>query len=496
MRKTILPLILAIFTNILLASNSQEVITASAAHSSNNLKELSELYKTNHTDPVISYLYAKSSLNVQNKPNTADNFVAQAPDSYMKNDLLHQLLIYHYSNNSYAKYVDSYDKLINTQISTIETCGFDLAQLKLSNTLKKTTTDINWLTRDNITSWCVDLGLLIYRKNLITQNAFNQMLSNLVIHGNTSAFNRLAPAIGIKAINFTKYKNICFNKLTNNQFAIIYNIAYGAKKHPENAENLLNQSSLTSLNKILLANYIAMQYARTQQFKHAINLYEEFNSQNINNDEFEWKARSYLATGKWGKLITTIKSMPETIQNKNNWLYWLAKSYDAQGQYGKSTTLLKKIPKDYSYYYLIAQGELEQPIVFNTQLPKYVSLGNSKFAHEVENVLYLYQLGKFNNIKTLATIGIYEWQFLTRTANQEQLIAMSVIARNQGYYELSISSANYLNTRILYLSFPTPYLSYYQEYGTELGIKSNYLLAISRQESRFNSTVIALDGGE
>ncbi|MFO0320421.1 MAG: lytic transglycosylase domain-containing protein, partial [Neisseriaceae bacterium] len=96
----------------------------------------------------------------------------------------------------------------------------------------------------------------------------------------------------------------------------------------------------------------------------------------------------------------------------------------------------------------------------------------------------------------LTTIGMFQWYYLTRIATHKQLIGMSLLSRNYGYYDLSISAANKLDTRILYLSFPAPYLNYYSQFSQKMGISSAYLLAISRQESRFNASIVAFDGGQ
>ncbi|MFO0319474.1 MAG: tetratricopeptide repeat protein, partial [Neisseriaceae bacterium] len=392
MRRVIALFLLAISTTTF-ATTEQSLIAAGHAYSSNNINMLANLYSTNKNSPVISYLYARTLLTHMNNNTIAEHYVDYMPNSYMRNDLLHQLLISYYKNDSFSNFKSAYNKLNNSQIFANETCGYDVASIKLDKTYN-TLTDLSWLSNNNITNWCADLGLLAYKNNKIPRADFNRMLNNLIIYGDYDSFNKLMPQLQMKPINFYKYKDMPYNRISHNRYLVIKYISNKAKKYPEDALQILNSSNLNEQDKTLLANYIALQFVANQKFAQAVRLFEKYNSNDISNDEFEWRARSYLALGKWSKLITAIKSMPDTLQNKNVWLYWLAKSYDGLGQYSKATYFLKKIPKDYSYYDLLAQGELETPTIFDTTIPKSISLGDSKFASDVNNALTIYRIGK------------------------------------------------------------------------------------------------------
>ena len=188
--------------------------------------------------------------------------------------------------------------------------------------------------------------------------------------------------------------------------------------------------------------------------------------------------------------------MPIELQAKNVWLYWIAKAYNGINNNVKANIYFKKIPHDFSYYSMLTQGELHSSTALNNLKPRAIVTHNDEFDQEIKNTLYLYDLGKANNCNMITIIATYQWFFLTRIASISQLLTMSVLANTAGYYNLSISAANKLPTRELYLSFPTPYLTYYTNYSLQMNIANSYPLAISRQESRFNTTVIAFDGGE
>ncbi len=495
MQKYILSILLFISNAYAFASNNIAQIEADRAYSTNNLGKLNNLYKLNPQDPVITYLNAKINLLNKNAPSYAEDFVKRMPDGYMKNDILHQLLIFYYNNDSFANYKNSYNALNNTQISSNETCGFDIANFKL-NIKQKAITDLNWLTNNNITPWCAELGMLKYKNHEISSNALNRMLYNLVIYGDLSTFNKLAPQIKTKPINFNAYQNSSFSKLPQNPFILTYYISLRAKKTPDKAYDMLNAIAINPNSKSILANYIALQLALKQNFTDAISLFEKHSSNNLSNDIFEWKARSYLAKNNWNKLILTINNMPITLQEKNTWLYWMSQSYKNLNRPEQVALSLKKIPLDYSYYSMLAQSELQTAPIFNNTVLKKVTLEDTDFTDDIEFALHLYRLGKSNNCNTLVVIGTYQWFYLSRIATTQQLLQMSITARNSGYYDLSIAAANKINIRYTYLSFPKPYLSYYDEYSSKNGISSAYALAVSRQESRFNATSVAFDGGQ
>ena len=493
--KTILITITLGYQSFALAIPSNLVSEAAADYSHNQTKKLYQTYSNNKNEPVVLYLYAKAALN-GGDTSYALYAVDKLANGYMRNDLLHQLLPYFYRKDYATDYRSIYDKLENTKISSAETCGYDLSKLRI-NKSEALITSINWLTNNDIGSWCADLGTALYRNNKMSQDDFNLLATNLVINQDGEIFNKLAPLLAVKPINFAHYKNSTFHKLPHNQYLQIYYISSKAKKYPELALSYLTQlNGITKANKIILANYIAQQFAASQQFTQASKLFEQYYSDNLSNSEFEWRVRSYIANRNWQNVIASIMAMPDELRQDNNWQYWLAKAYQQTKQLTKANATFAKIAKDYSYYYMLAQSELGKTVEFDQVLPNAVSLANNKSGQQIEDALSLYQLGKTTNSKILTTIGNYEWYYNSRLAESNQLIAMSVIARNQGYYDLSIAAANRLNYRILYLSFPTPYYSLYEKYSKELKISPSFPLAVSRQESRFNATIVAFDGGQ
>jgi soluble lytic murein transglycosylase len=330
------------------------------------------------------------------------------------------------------------------------------------------------------------------------------MLYNLIASNKTDLFNQIAPMVKLTKLNFNKFSTTKVNQLNGNRFLIVNRITRLAQKDPELALNEFHElddaDTISANTKTFLANYIALQFALQQEFLHAIKLFEEYPSSHLSSTEHEWRTRSYLATANWKAVISSIHDMPESLKNKNVWLYWLAKSYDNINQTELATIALQQIPNDYSYYSLLASAELDKLFVFKvapsqaTSIPSTTPI-TTNFKHEVDYAINLYTLSKTNNCRSLGVIGTYQWYYLSRMADDTQRVTMSNMARKLGFYNLSIYTANEINNRYMELSFPLPFMNHFTKYSRNQNLDLSYPLAISRQESRFNYNVTAFDGG-
>jgi soluble lytic murein transglycosylase len=468
---------------------SQNVLLrAEYAYTSGNMAQLNGLYNNYSGNPIISYLYAKATLNSDN-PNITKQVITFLPDSFIRNDLLHQLLIYDMNHKEFNGYIDHYNELYNTQISLNEKCGFDLANLMSKNTKADSLTTTDELVNNDLPNWCIALVMQQYNQGNVNDEQLSLFLNNLALNGKLDNAKNAA-----NRTNWDKSNHLITN---NSRFNTLTTLTNMAKKNPEGALSKFNQSNL-HLDKYttgFIANYIAMQFARKQDFVNAKTLFTKYHTINLNNDEFEWKARVCLATRDWQRLINTVNDMPDNLRTKNVWVYWLSYAYNQLGKKEEAKFLLDSIPDDYSYYSMLAYSEFKGSVVFKRNPPASIKPGNDKIGKAINATFNLYQLAKDNGAKQLANIALFEWYYLGRIASNEQLIAMSNLAKNQEYYDLSIYAANQLDERYIDLSFPVPFEYYYDMYSTKLNLPVSYLLAISRQESRFNRNVIAFDGG-
>jgi soluble lytic murein transglycosylase len=462
------------------------VIAADRYFNSGNIGALSQIYSKNSDNRSIAYLYAKAQLS-KNNPSMAELFIKTNFNDYLRNDLLHQLLVFYYTNKSYQSYQRVYNLLPDNQKTNNEKCGMDTATGSMS-------VDGAYIANNNVPPWCAGVLATAYAKGKLSKEQRNWMLYNLLNNDKTSVFNQVAPTAGIGTINFSIY-NKPVSKLPANDFVVVNRITNIGHRSPDAALAELRSADISSNATTFLNNYLAMQFAQKHSFKQALSLYEKYGD-NLSDDEYEWLARTYLYFGNWKSLISTIDNMPKSLSQKNVWLYWEAKAYDSLGKSDKAGEYLKLIPNDYSYYSMLAASELGKFTVYNTRPSKTISLDNSNEAKAARIGLNLYIDGKNSNLKNLVTIGSAEWNYAAKVSEDDDLLlAMSNLARQNNFFDLSIFAANQMEGRYIELSFPLPFLAVFTQYSKIFGIDPTYTLAVSRQESRFNYQVIAFDGG-
>ncbi len=558
-------LIIFFLINNIYGIDNRKLILTNKLYDNNNINELYQLYQQYPENLIINYLHAKLLLD-HNKPSYALYFVNISPDSYLKNDLIHQLLIYYYQQNninSFNQYAILYSSLHNTQISDNETCGFDVSNLLIDhNSVIKT--NIAWLTNNKLPKNCIDLSLIAYRLGKIDKLAIKQIINNLILYDNLSTYNQLA-------LKFKLSNPIIHARSgTQNEYQLIYFIKKYSRDNINSLLKLLQNNLLSITSKQQLSNYLALQYALEQNFinanilfKFANNMNRSYNQnantkQNINlsDTEYEWRTRTSLALMKWQEVIININSMPETIRHKDVWLYWLAKAYEhnqsvltsIQNNHHRQIKYLKQISHNYSYYSILAQNELyllaslnniksknlnkqSHNITIMNDTDQYINDKIKIYKQQIRNhaaqyndisywqeknwqsndynddanyvkllinlsaILDLYAVGVNNNCQQLIKIATFQWYYLSRILNNNGLMMMAMLANNAGYYDLSINAANKLDKYWLSLNFPNPFLITYMKYTNEWQLDNNYLLAISRQESRFNKNIVAFDGG-
>lgn len=474
-------------------ADNNAIVAMDKAYSSGNSNKILQIYNKNRNNRTIYYLYAKYMLS-KKSTEPALSFVHGSTKDYMRNDLIHQLLTSYMASNQYTKYQTLYPLLPTKIANTNERCGIDLVNLLLNNNTSPKV-DINWLTNNSSTLWCAKLVGALYNRGLVTVDRRNLMLYNLVLSGKTDVFNQVSSSMGVASISgFSYYMNIPAQKLPNNDFMIIARISHIAYKFPDQALAELKKSEISSKARDFLENYMGMEFALKHNFNNSLDLYDA-DSTALSDDEYEWLARSYLYFGDWKELISIINKMPSTLKNKNTWIYWEAIAYGTLHDYEHERMYLKQIPKDYSYYSMLANSALGVYTVYKNNTPKYETLGTSDLAQTANLGFELYKIGKKNKSRNLITIGSSQWGYAARLAPDNLLLAMSNIAKNAQYFDLSIYAANQMDDRYIDLSFPMPFWNLFKKYGYLFGIDPSYVIAISRQESRFNYSVIAFDGG-
>lgn len=490
MKKSTLFIFMVFSATISAANSFLASIEADHAYVEGNAAALKNISKNNPNNKIAEYMFAKLMLSRDNA-GYAETFIHNSPNSFLKNDLIHQLLSFYQRNKAFNRYLSAYSLLHNTQISLNEKCGYDLANLsvgKVGNSL----TDSSWLVNNAVPLWCANLVAKEYNNGHLNNLERKRLLYNLMASDDIATFNSVAPKMDARTPGAKGQRNR--SSQNNNVFATIRRISKIAYKKPDVALATLENEHIDKDAHDFLINYIAMQFARKQDFNRAINLFNAHPTESLSDNEFGWKARSYLYYSNWGKLVHVINQMPDTLKNEPVWLYWEATAYHNIGKKDEAHYLFNKIPADYSYYSLLTRVGESPSNTFILHAPKNSDEADNLPA-EVKNDFTLYKFARQYKRHNLETIATYQWYYLARKSSSAELIAMSRLAQQQDYYLLSIYAANQLQPRYMNLSFPTPFLDYYEKYSQQQGIPTSYPLATSRQESRFNYNAVAFDGG-
>ncbi|MBP9743281.1 MAG: lytic transglycosylase domain-containing protein [Burkholderiales bacterium] len=472
------------------------ILKADKAYTTGNLTSLGEIYSADPKNQVVSYLYAKAML-TKNIAKYAEDFVSNTSDNYMRNDLIHQLLIFYFNNDSYSSYLRVFKSLNPTTASLNEKCGYDYASNATNLSFKPLVNNV-WLVNNNVPGWCAILTGIYYNNGKINAKERNLLLYNLIINYKTDIFNSVADEMHIKPINFYHYQNSKTSNLPNNNnynYLVVQRINAIGHNDPYLAYSEMKQANINSNTEEFLGNYLAMQFAMKHDFEKAINLYSNYASDYMSDEEREWQTRSYMYYGKWSKVIECIENMPLSLKNKNVWLYWEGQAYANLGEKEKAVAFFKQIPDDYSYYAMLADAQLDDGTEFLNNPSLTTSLDNSQAGINAKIAFNLYREGKDSGSKNLINLASAQWNYASKQASDNELLAMSNLAASHSWYDLSIYAANQMDQRYVELSFPTPFLKDYIKYSQINGIDQSYPLAISRQESRFNYSSIAFDGG-
>lgn len=476
------------------ATNSSSILAADKAYTTGNLSKLSSIYVQNKNVRIIAYMYAKGML-TKNIAAPSESFIGAKHDDYMRIDLIHQLLIYYYKNNNFSNYLRMFKLLPLARANSNERCGYDLANFSLQKATDLLSSS-SWLVSNSLPPWCADLMATRFKYHKIDANQRDYMLINLVLNKHTDTFNSLALLVGVSPINFYKYGNSKFSSTDSRyKFIIAYQLSNIARAQPERGEDIVDDSNLSSDIKSIMYGYVALQYSLKQDFKQSIKIYEKSNSDYLSNDELEWRTRSYLALEKWDKVSSSIDDMPEDLQTKNIWLYWNGKALAQLNKDSEAVASYKHIPNDYSYYSMLAKSELKQSVPFVTSHHESPLNSHSVYLTNATNAMDLYLLAQQNHRRNIANIVSTEWNYASRYATDAELVKMSMLARKNQLFDLSIAAADQMNVRDMNLSYPTPFLTSYKIHSRQNGIDPSYALGVTRQESRFNYKVIAFDGG-
>ncbi|SNB82396.1 lytic transglycosylase domain-containing protein [Kingella negevensis] len=268
-------------------------------------------------------------------------------------------------------------------------------------------------------------------------------------------------------------------------------ISSEAQKNPDAAAARLQNlsGSLNSEQTGYAWGVLGLAHAKNQNFSNALAYYRLADRKQLNNEQFEWYARSALRHQYWQELGDIIASMPAKLQNDPTWLYWRGRSLSAQGNTSQAQSFYQRAAKSgRNFYAVLATEELGQRINTRNNVANASQADVNRLNQDgaFQRALTLYQVSKQSSDSRMRRQAQNEWRYATRNLNEPTLLVSSQLAYNNDFYEMAIYSADKTNDLLNYnLRYITPYRDLVVNYGNQHGVDPAWVYGLIRQESRF-----------
>lgn len=269
-----------------------------------------------------------------------------------------------------------------------------------------------------------------------------------------------------------------------------YIISKDGQKSFQAALDLLTISDeLSATERGFAWGILARRQALNQNAETALDYFERADTSLLSDDMWAWYARSALRIRNWNKLQNIIQTMPKNLQQQPTWQYWLGKSWEALGNKEIAIPYYKQAAQSGRNFYAILATEAlgEKPQIINNvdhstahQIQKISNRSN------IQRALSLFHLVNQQNDWAIRRQAQNEWRYAVQNYTEDELLAASSLALQQGFYEMAIYSADRTHDKLNYaLRYITPFRNITETYAKQVGIDPAWVYGLIRQESRF-----------
>lgn len=275
------------------------------------------------------------------------------------------------------------------------------------------------------------------------------------------------------------------------QEALLYQVINKDNRNKDSAASTLEQLS-ASLTKEQIGfgwAQLGLAQANSLNSAKALNYFDRATPEQMNNEMWEWYARSALRLQRWQKLNSIILSMPTALQQQVTWQYWLARSYRSLGQNSQANAIFQKTAqRGHNFYALLAKEALGSKANTSSTVGKSSQQVQNRIAADgnIHRALTLFKTAQAENNWPMRRLAQQEWRYATRNFNDDTQIAAATLAENNGFYEMGIYSADKADNLLNYeLRYPAPFKELAIPFAQKAGIDPAWVYGLIRQESRF-----------
>jgi soluble lytic murein transglycosylase len=203
----------------------------------------------------------------------------------------------------------------------------------------------------------------------------------------------------------------------------------------------------------------------------------------LDDRHLAWKVRAALRDGEWKTVRESIDRMSFAMAHQPAWIYWYGRALAVQGEEMGSRAHFLRIAGQADFYGLLASEELGYVMALPdvTHVPSEEEVAAAAGEPGLMRALELIRLG-------IRVEGVREWLFTIRSFDDARLLAAAELARRNAVYDRAIHTAD--RTSRLHnftLRYPMPYQDVFRGYAATHGVDEAWVLAVVRQESRFNT---------
>ncbi len=196
--------------------------------------------------------------------------------------------------------------------------------------------------------------------------------------------------------------------------------------------------------------------------------------------------REALANQDWSRVNDSILLLDEENQASERWQYWRARTQD------QLATRFKDFRPSQEVYEALAENRSFYGFLSADLLRRGYALVDDSRPIDPRIRHYVAELDGMRRIHELWTTGSvveasYEWIFITRQLNSDELLAAGELARDWGWYNSGIRAMisgdlwNQLTVR-----FPLAYQEQIIKVASDTQVEPTFIYAIARQESAFD----------
>ncbi len=204
----------------------------------------------------------------------------------------------------------------------------------------------------------------------------------------------------------------------------------------------------------------------------------------MNDRQLGWYVRASLRAGNWNDVLDAIDGMSSAEKLRPQWRYWRARALTALNRPAEANELLAPLSNEFNFYGQLAAEDLGTTISTAPQTyhPTDEEVDAIAADRGLRRALALYRAG-------LRYEGALEWQWTIKDYEDKQLLAASILAVRNDWYERAIDTAE--RTVLLHdfsLRYPSPYRKLVSDYSQQMNLDEAWVYGLVRQESRFVHT--------